>query len=271
MARNEQYHALRKRIRQFEYDTLVQQRVAATLLDDPGRFKSFMQDAPFSIEIYTPDGVQREVNEGWKNLYYLHPRESIDKFNALHDPQAVSLGSRQNFERVLAGESFRLPDYDFDPALSGFVGRRRRVRPVFYPLKKGQTVTNVVITYEDITARRQTEEELVTHIGHLEEFVKALTLELSDANSKVRKEIAQRLHAEKENKLLFDELKKALAAVAAGTDILPICSSCKKIVDDRGSWHQIEDHLRKHFGINFTHGICPDCIKILYSDLDMGD
>ncbi len=50
-------------------------------------------------------------------------------------------------------------------------------------------------------------------------------------------------------------------------NILPICSSCRKIRDEKGFWHQVEEYLRQHSDIRFTHGICDDCIKKLYPDI----
>ncbi len=45
---------------------------------------------------------------------------------------------------------------------------------------------------------------------------------------------------------------------------LSICSSCKKIRDDKGYWTQIEAYIRDHSEAEFTHGICPECFKKLY-------
>jgi CheY-like chemotaxis protein len=41
--------------------------------------------------------------------------------------------------------------------------------------------------------------------------------------------------------------------------LLPICSYCKRIRDDRDYWHQIETYLHTQSGTDFSHGICPDC------------
>jgi hypothetical protein len=49
--------------------------------------------------------------------------------------------------------------------------------------------------------------------------------------------------------------------------LLPICSSCKRIRDDEGYWNQIESYLRSESGAQFSHGICPDCLRRLYPDL----
>ena len=43
--------------------------------------------------------------------------------------------------------------------------------------------------------------------------------------------------------------------------MLPICSHCKKIRDDKGYWNQLEAYLNEHTDAEFTHGICPDCAK----------
>jgi PAS domain S-box-containing protein len=52
----------------------------------------------------------------------------------------------------------------------------------------------------------------------------------------------------------------------AGAGLLPICSSCKKIRDKGGLWHQIEHYLNIHARIEFSHGICPDCLLRLYPE-----
>lgn len=58
---------------------------------------------------------------------------------------------------------------------------------------------------------------------------------------------------------------KTLHMVKILHSLLPICSSCKKIRDDKGYWQQIDAYIAGHFKtIEFTHGICPDCAKRLY-------
>ena len=41
--------------------------------------------------------------------------------------------------------------------------------------------------------------------------------------------------------------------------LLPICSHCKKIRDDKGYWNKIEGYIQKHSTAQFSHGICPEC------------
>ena len=46
--------------------------------------------------------------------------------------------------------------------------------------------------------------------------------------------------------------------------ILPICCNCKKIRNDEGYWQQVEVYIHEHSDADFSHGICPDCLKMLY-------
>ena len=71
---------------------------------------------------------------------------------------------------------------------------------------------------------------------------------------------------EKEREKLIKDLQEALARVKQLSGMLPICSSCKKIRDDRGYWNQIEVYVRDHSEAEFTHGMCPECMKKLYPD-----
>lgn len=43
--------------------------------------------------------------------------------------------------------------------------------------------------------------------------------------------------------------------------IIPICSYCKKIRDDKESWQQIEAYISAHSDALFSHGICPSCLE----------
>lgn len=60
------------------------------------------------------------------------------------------------------------------------------------------------------------------------------------------------------------EQKKAEAEIKTLRGILPICSSCKKIRDDKGYWNQIEGYIRSRSEAEFSHSICPECAKEIY-------
>ncbi len=70
---------------------------------------------------------------------------------------------------------------------------------------------------------------------------------------------AKRHHEEREQ--LIRELQEALAKVKQLSGLLPICAHCKKIRDADGGWQQLEVYITQHAGVDFSHGICPECIK----------
>jgi hypothetical protein len=57
------------------------------------------------------------------------------------------------------------------------------------------------------------------------------------------------------------ELEHTLSEVKALRGLFPICSGCKKIRDDKGYWSQIENYIEKHSEAQFSHGLCPECVK----------
>ena len=72
--------------------------------------------------------------------------------------------------------------------------------------------------------------------------------------------------SEGEQKKLVGELQKALSDVNKLSGMLPICSSCKKIRDDKGYWNQIDVYVSEHSEAEFSHGICPECARKLYPE-----
>ena len=81
-------------------------------------------------------------------------------------------------------------------------------------------------------------------------------------------DITERKLEEKKREALIAELKNALSQVRQLSGMLPICASCKKIRDDKGYWNQIEKYITEHTEALFSHGLCPDCAKKAYEDIE---
>lgn len=60
--------------------------------------------------------------------------------------------------------------------------------------------------------------------------------------------------------LRHGELLSARAEVQTLSGLLPICAWCKKVRDDDGYWRQVEVYSARRDHIQFTHGICTDCL-----------
>ncbi len=49
-------------------------------------------------------------------------------------------------------------------------------------------------------------------------------------------------------------------------NIIPICMHCKKVRDDQQYWQQVEGYFHRFIGVEFSHGVCPECMKRYYPD-----
>jgi PAS domain S-box-containing protein len=79
-------------------------------------------------------------------------------------------------------------------------------------------------------------------------------------------DITIRKQAEEEREQLIIELQEALVKVKTLRGLIPICASCKKIRDDKGFWKQVEVYVGEHSDAEFSHGLCPDCMRKFYPD-----
>lgn len=97
----------------------------------------------------------------------------------------------------------------------------------------------IVGTHSDITERKKAEEQIKTTL--------------------------------REKEILLKELQKALDEIKTLGGLIPICASCKKIRKDTGYWQSVEQYIEEHSDARFSHGICPDCVRKLYPELQEGE
>jgi hypothetical protein len=70
--------------------------------------------------------------------------------------------------------------------------------------------------------------------------------------------------------LYVRNLHDALAKITSLESILPICSNCKKIrkpnsdPSEQGSWQEIEPYITENTSSRLSHGVCPECVAVLY-------
>jgi hypothetical protein len=95
-----------------------------------------------------------------------------------------------------------------------------------------------------------------TYIGGLVDEVETAKKRVEGYAKSLELEVAQRTQ-ELEEKVL--QLQNAMATVKKLEGVIPICSSCKKIRDDKESWQQMEKYISEHSEAMFSHGLCPDC------------
>jgi len=90
---------------------------------------------------------------------------------------------------------------------------------------------------------------------------------MSDLSRRVRQELEARRAAEEANEALIADLRRALSEVRTLKGLLPICANCKKVRDDSGYWSSVEQFIRQHVDVQFTHSLCPECLRTLYPDV----
>ncbi len=80
-------------------------------------------------------------------------------------------------------------------------------------------------------------------------------------------DITERKQAEKERENLITKLEAALSEIKTLKGILPLCSFCKKIRDDKGYWEQVDTYIHKYSEADISHSVCPECVKKHYPEV----
>jgi PAS domain S-box-containing protein len=80
----------------------------------------------------------------------------------------------------------------------------------------------------------------------------------------IARDITEQKRTEAVRERLIKELQDAIADIKVLSGLVPICSNCKKIRDDKGYWTQLEGYIQAHSQAKFSHGVCPDCMVKLY-------
>ena len=112
--------------------------------------------------------------------------------------------------------------------------------------------------------------------GSVPILVNAVPIAIDVATGRVRQSLAvltdltELKKAAAERERLVGQLQEAAANIKTLTGILPICAGCKKIRDDHNRWSPVEAYVSAHTTAMFSHGMCPDCVKAYYPDIEIG-
>ncbi len=125
-------------------------------------------------------------------------------------------------------------------------------------LKKERTIANLNVEQDDLQAK--------VYFGGMILSILAVVV-LYIFNYRMKKDKLKIERKNSEMKQLNIELQEKIGEVNLLTGFLPICSNCKKIRDEKGEWEQMEKYISHRSEAQFSHGICPDCMKALYGDV----
>ncbi len=141
------------------------------------------------------------------------------------------------------------------PDLSGF--------EILAWMKEDEKFAGIPVIF--ITARSSLEDKL---LGFEKGAVDYITKPFQDREVVMRVKTHLELKRRRdEQEALIARLRSALEEVKQLRGIIPICAGCKSIRTDGGYWQQVEEYISSHSEIEFSHGLCPACIRKLYPDL----
>lgn len=72
--------------------------------------------------------------------------------------------------------------------------------------------------------------------------------------------------SEQEREKLIFLLQEALTAIKALHGIIPICSFCRKVRDDKGIWQRLVAYINEHTDARVSHGLCDECLRREYPE-----
>jgi methyl-accepting chemotaxis protein len=123
--------------------------------------------------------------------------------------------------------------------------------------------------HRSMERQKDVEEEIRRRRDELEGIVAQRTFALKETNEQLQREIDEKNRIDEERERLIASLQEEISKVKKLSGLLPICASCKKIRDDDGYWNEVESYIRDRSEAEFSHGICPECARKLYPDLNL--
>jgi PAS domain S-box-containing protein len=169
------------------WDTTERREWETTLRLSESRFRSLVEQSPFSTQIFGPDGQSVMVNKAWSEFWGAQP-EDAPNYNVLKDEQLVALGVMPLVERAFIGESIELPVVAYQPSSGKYTGDSIWIRAFIYPVcDDHREVREVVFIHEDVSDSKRLEyervkqaEELVRSNAELQRFVYVASHDLKE-------------------------------------------------------------------------------------------
>ncbi len=133
------------------------------LVASESRFRSLVEQSPFSIQVLARDGRTREANPAWERLCGKKASDLVD-YNIFNDQALVDSGVMPSIKSAFSGEMKEAVPLEYSQAegVSTFGARRERwIRAHIYPLRRETGATEeVVLMHEDISDKKYMEDSI---------------------------------------------------------------------------------------------------------------
>jgi DNA repair exonuclease SbcCD ATPase subunit len=96
--------------------------------------------------------------------------------------------------------------------------------------------------------KEKTKEQLIKELAELRELV-----------SELRASETERKWAEEEQEHLIHEQKQLISELIRLSGLLPVCTRCKRIRDDKKYWDKIISYIQDQSTAESTSNVCPHC------------
>lgn len=168
-------------------DVTAKKETEEKLKESEEKYRLLMEQSPFIVEVYDLDGLQISVNNAYEQLWGFSAKTTLYKFNILKSKEVEDSGLMNYVQKAYAGEAVKVPEYKFDPTgdtEAGGFGRIRWLSTNIYPLKDDcNKVKNIVVTHQDISERKFTEEKLIESEARFKSFVQQAPVPISYVDS----------------------------------------------------------------------------------------
>nr|WP_246294133.1 PAS domain-containing protein [Desulfobacter latus] len=225
-------------------------KTTEALRENESRFRLLYERAPVGYQSLDIDGNFIEVNQAWLDTLGYEKTEVISKnFADFLHPEWVD-HFKQNFPVFKAvgeifGVEFEMVKKNESIILVSFNGKIGK--------DAGGNFQQTHCVLYDITEERKKEAALKESERRFRSII-----ENNDAGY---------FFIDKNG--IIQEVNKAASGIKILRGILPICSICKKIRNGKGYWTQLEEYIYEHSEADFSHGICPECAKKYYPDMNL--
>ncbi len=163
----------------------VRKAAEQALKDSESRLRTIIEQSPISIQIYSEEGILKEINAASEQLFGV-PGDRMIGIDLFKNRQVEKMGLIPYLEEVRGGRTIHGIESRYQVNGSEGVEEKREVwiRSCFYPIRdKNGKILNFAIMHENITDLKQ-------HQLHLEDLVGERTRELAEAKEEA--EIANR-------------------------------------------------------------------------------